>query len=111
MATSFKIQMSEIMKDAWRMFRVTGEKFSECLKRSWLVFKLRKQMKNRKVQFFFQKVDGSIRQAFGTMLDSVIEGKIKGTGRTPNNDLVVYYDCEKDAFRSFKKFNLIKVVL
>lgn len=110
MAT-FRMNMREIMNDAWRMFRITGESFSECLKRSWMVFKLRKQMKTRKVQFFFQKVDGTIRQAFGTMLESVIEGKVKGTGRKPSNDLVVYYDCEKDAFRSFKKFNLIKVVL
>lgn len=111
MATSTKNNLREIMCDAWRMFRVTGESFSACLKRSWMVFKLRMQMKTRKVQFFFQKVDGTIRQAFGTMLENVIGGKVKGCGRKPNSDLVVYYDCEKDAFRSFKKFNLIKVVL
>ena len=41
----------------------------------------------------------------------VIDGLVKGTGRKANENLMTYYDCEKKEFRSFKKFNLSKVVL
>lgn len=110
MSTTFKSNMREVMSNAWRMFRITGESFSECLKRSWLLLKLKMQMKKRTVQFFYQKVNGEIRQAFGTMKDEVIADKIKGNDtRRKNDDLFTYWDCEKEAFRSFKKFNLIKI--
>ena len=53
---------------------------------------------------------GEIRQAFGTMKDEVIADKIKGNDtRRKNDDLFTYWDCEKEAFRSFKKFNLVKI--
>lgn len=102
--------LHEIMTSAWRMFRVTGESFSECLKKAWQVYRLAKAMKSQIVQFFYQKTNGEIRQAFGTMKDEVIHDKIKGTGRRKNEDLLTYWDTEKESFRSFKKFNLIKIV-
>ena len=110
MSTTFKNSMREVMSTAWRFFRITGESFSECLKRSWVLLKLKIQMKKRTVQFFYQKVNGEIRQAFGTMKDEVIADKIKGNDtRRKNDDLFTYWDCEKEAFRSFKKFNLVKI--
>lgn len=109
MAANFKNQMREVMNEAWRMFRITGENFSECLKRSWLLLKLKAQMKKRTVQFFYQKVNGEIRQAFGTLEESVISESIKGTGRKPNENLFTYFDKEKNEFRSFKKFNIIRI--
>lgn len=109
MATEFKNQMRQVMNDAWRMFRITGESFSECLKRAWLLLKLKSQMKKRTVQFFYQKVSGEIRQAFGTLRDDAIADNVKGTGRKPNENLFTYFDTERGEFRSFKKFNLIKI--
>lgn len=109
MSTKFRSQMKEVMKNAWRFFKVTGESFSECLKKSWAVYKLAKEMKTKTVQFFYQKVNGEIRQAFGTMAEEVIHDKVKGIGRKPNEDLFIYWDTEKESFRSFKKFNLIKI--
>ena len=107
-----KIILHEIMSNAWRMFKVTGESFAECLKRAWAIYKLSKEMKSRTVQFLYKKVSGEIRQAFGTMKDDVIASQIKGTDtRKKNDDLFTYYDTEKSSFRSFKKFNLINVVL
>ena len=79
--------LHDIMTSAWRMFRVTGESFSECLKRAWQVHKLGKAMKTQIVQFFYQKTNGEIRQAFGTMKDEVIHDKVKGTGRRKSDDL------------------------
>lgn len=110
MTTVFKKQMSNVMNDAWRMFRVTGESFSECLKRAWVLLKLKLQMKKRIVQFFYQKMNGEIRQAFGTLQENVIDGAVKGSGRKPNENLFTYFDTEKSEFRSFKKFNIIKMI-
>ena len=110
MSTTFKNSMREVMSTAWRFFKVTGESFADCLKRAWQVYKLAKEMKKRTVQFFYQKVNGEICQAFGTMKDEVIADKIKGNDtRKKNDDLFTYWDCEKEAFRSFKKFNLVKI--
>lgn len=109
MKTNFRTQMREVMNDAWRMFRITGESFSECLKRSWLLLKLKVQMKKRTVQFFYQKMNGEVRQAFGTLEESVIVNNVKGTDRKSNDNLFTYFDKEKNEFRSFKKFNIIKI--
>ena len=109
MSTNFKNQMKEVMQTAWRFFKVTGESFSECLKRAWQVYKLSKAMKTKIVQFFYQKVSGEIRQAFGTMKDEIIHDKVKGAGCRKNEDLFNYWDTEAGGWRSFKKFNLIKI--
>ncbi len=66
-------------------------------------------MKQKTVQFFYQKVNGEIRQAFGTLRDEVINTIVKETGRKPNDNMFTYFDTEKQEFRSFKKFNLIKI--
>lgn len=109
MATNLKKQMREVMNDAWRMFKVTGESFAECLKKAWLLLKLKLAMKKRTVQFFYQKVSGEVRQAFGTLDESVIANSVKGTGRKPNETLFTYFDTEKGEYRSFKKANLINI--
>lgn len=109
MSTTFKSNMREVMSNAWRFFKVTGESFSDCLKRAWQVYKLAKEMKKRTVQFFYQKVSGEIRQAFGTLEESVIADNVKGTGHKPNDNLFTYFDKEKNEFRSFKKFNIIRI--
>ena len=112
MSTTFKNTMREVMTDAWRMFRITGESFAACLKRAWQLAKLAKAMKTKVVQFFYVKAStGELRQAFGTLQASVIDGLVKGTGRKANENLMTYYDQEAQGFRSFKKFNLVKVIL
>lgn len=112
MSTTLKNTMREVMTDAWRMFRITGESFATCLKRAWQLAKLAKAMKTKVVQFFYVKAStGELRQAFGTLQANVIDGLVKGTGRKANENLMTYYDQEAQGFRSFKKFNLVKVVL
>ena len=112
MTTTLKSTMREVMTDAWRMFRITGESFAACLKRAWQLAKLAKAMKTKVVQFFYVKAStGELRQAFGTLQASVIDGLVKGTGRKANENLMTYYDQEAQGFRAFKKFNLVKVIL
>lgn len=109
MATTFKNQMRDVMNDAWRMFRITGESFSSCLKRAWVILRLKLKMQTKIVQFYYQKMNGEIRQAFGTLQDDIVNEHVKGTGRKQNENLFTYFDCEKQEFRSFKKFNIIRI--
>lgn len=96
---------SEVFHRAYRL-TLTGRTFSESLKQAWAIYRLQKSMKSSVVEFRFRKVDGSIRQAFGTLIANVIDPLIKGTGRKSEN-LVTYFDCQKQEFRRFKEENLI----
>lgn len=109
MSKERKSTLREIMQMAWSFVKRNGFTMAEALKCAWCNFKLKTAMKMRIVQFFFLKVDGSTRQAFGSLQTSVM-GETKGSGRKPNDNLQVYWDCEKSEYRSFKKCNLIKMV-
>lgn len=96
------------MNEAWQFFRVTGESFSVCLKKAWANLKLRKAMKKGIVKFYYQKVSGEIREAWGTLSDNYLP-ETKGENRKKNEHTQVYFDTEKQAFRSFKKLNLLSI--
>lgn len=97
---------SEVFYRAYRL-TLTGKTFSEALTQSWAIYRLQKQMKTEVVEFRFTKVDGSIRQAFGTLMDKVITPLIKGAGRKHSPSLVTYFDTQKQDFRCFREENLI----
>ena len=97
-----------IMRTAWQFVKTTGRSLSECLKLAWANFKLVRSMKERIVKFYFQKVDGSTREAWGTLAEKylpVMDGEKKE--RTKNDFTQIYFDTEKQEFRSYKKLNLI----
>lgn len=104
----FKLQMREIMSLAWGFVKRNGFTMSEALKIAWRNFKLKAAMKARIVKFYFQKVDGSTREAYGT-LKSDLCPQTGDTGRKPSPTVQVYYDTEKAAWRCFKKANLISI--
>lgn len=79
---------------------------SEALKMSWANLKLKVQMKKGIVRFYFRKVDGSVREAWGTLSEKLMP-ETKGTGRKQNDTLQTYFDTERGEFRSFKKANLL----
>lgn len=109
MATDFKNKMREVMNLAWQMVKKNGYSMSEALKTAWLNIKLKAQMKERIVKFYFQKVDGSIREAYGTLKESLLP-PTKGTENRKKSDTVqTYYDTEKSEYRCFKVANLIKI--
>ncbi len=107
MATNFKKQMSELMKQSWMLVKVYGFSMADAMKKAWQVLKLKAALKNGVVKFYYQKLNGEIRTAWGTLKEDLIP-ETKGTGRK-NESLITYYDKEKSAFRSFKVANLIKV--
>jgi len=101
-----KSQKSKLMFTAWQFVKQTGITLSEALKKSWANFKLVQQMLKGIVNFRFTKINGEIREAWGTLQN--VEEKIKGTKhRMANKTVQVYWDTEKESFRCFKKFNLI----
>lgn len=108
MATEFKNKMRDLMKQAWMLVKVYGFSMAEAMKQAWLVLKLKSALKNGVVKFFYQKLNGEIRAAWGTLKDGLIP-ETKGTERKKNESLITYYDNEKQAYRSFKVANLIKI--
>lgn len=80
---------------------------SEALKCAWVNLKLKVALKSKVVEFYFKKTDGSLRQAFGTLLENRVP-ETKGKKKTADN-CQVYFDCEKEEWRCFKKCNLIKM--
>lgn len=108
MSAEKKSYLSEIMRQAWVFVRKNGFSMSEALKVAWLNAKVRMAMKTRIVKFWFQKVDGSIREAYGTLKEDLLP-PTQGTDRKHNDSVQVYYDSERESYRSFKKANLIKM--
>lgn len=108
MGTTRKNQLKKIMQLAWQFVKKNGYTLSEALKVAWANVKLHAAMKTRIVKFYFQKVDGTIREAFGTLKSSILP-PAKESGRATNPTCQVYYDTEKEAYRSFKKANLVRV--
>ena len=106
MAT-FKQTMKEIMSLAWQFVKKNGFTMSEALKCAWANIRLRAQLQKRICKFYFQKVDGSLREAYGTLKSELVP-ETKGEKET-NDTCQVYYDTEKQEWRCFKKANLIKV--
>ena len=64
-------------------------------------------MKEGIVRFYFQKINGEIREAWGTLNEKYLPQTTGTSNRKKNDFLQVYFDTEKQEFRSFKKLNLI----
>lgn len=109
MATDFKNKMREVMNLAWQMVKKNGFSMSEALKTAWMNIKLKASMKERIVKFYFQKVDGSIREAYGTLKESLLPPTSGADSRKKSDTVQVYFDTEKSEYRSFKIANLIKI--
>lgn len=107
MTTTLKSTMREVMNLAWQFVRKNGYALSEALKCAWVNIKLKAAFSKRIVKFYYQKVDGTLREAYGTLMSDKIPA-IKGEKKT-NNTCQVYFDCEKEEWRCFKKANLVKI--
>lgn len=107
MSTTLKNTMREVMNLAWQFVRKNGYTLSEALKCAWANIKLKAALSKRVVKFYFQKVDGSLREAYGTLMSDRIP-ETKGEKKT-NDTCQVYFDTEKDEWRCFKKANLVKI--
>ncbi|MEM0933138.1 MAG: SH3 beta-barrel fold-containing protein, partial [Bacteroidota bacterium] len=80
---------------------------SECLKKAWKLYRLKKTMDKKVVKFTYKKVNGTLRFAKGTLQDVFLKN-IKGEGK-PNLRTLVYWDMEASGFRCFRIENLVRV--
>lgn len=108
MTTSLRNALREILNLAWQFVRKNGYTMSEAMKCAWANYKLKQAMKNKIVRFYYRKVSGEIREAFGSLQDKLLP-ETKESGRKPNDTLFTYFDTEKGEYRSFKRANLIKI--
>ena len=104
-----KETLKSVMKLAWQFVKKNGFSMSEALRVAWMNIKLRAQMKLRIVKFYFQKVDGTIREAYGSLSEDLLPVVTGESKRKSNDTLQVYFDTEKQSFRSFKKANLVRI--
>ena len=70
---------------------------------------MRKKLRENILVFKFQKRDGTIRRAVGTLYPDLLP-PIKGTGGPKPVYQMVYFDLEKLAWRSFRSFKFIKIL-
>lgn len=70
---------------------------------------LRKRLSENKVSFTFRKKDGTLRPATGTTNARFFTYERKGTGKPAPPDMIVYWDFEKDCFRSFHESQLLSI--
>ena len=108
MATNLRNQLREVMNLAWQFVKKNGYTMAEALKCAWVNIKLRAALNKRICKFYFQKVDGSLREAYGTLKTELIP-QTKGDERKRNDTVQVYFDTEKQEYRCFKKANLIRL--
>lgn len=96
-----------VMKYAHQLFTATKHSWSTCLLKAWELYRLAKRMREGIVKFAFQKVDGTIRYAWGTLKD-LPAGASQSKGN-PSFKTFAYFDTQKMAFRCFKIENLITI--
>lgn len=94
------------MKTAWQLVKKNGFNIAEAMKQAWRVAKLKANMAVGIVKFHFSKVNGEIREAFGTLSEKFVPAS-SGSGRKPSDSVQVYFDTEKGEFRCFKIANLL----
>ena len=102
-----KSDLRAIMQMAWQFVKRNGFTMAEALKAAWLNFKLRVAMAARIVKFYFQKVDGSIREAYGTLNPAIMPETSGNDNRRKNDTVQVYFDTERREYRCFKRANLM----
>ena len=98
---------TKVFKRAYEIMQRTGKSFAFCLSKAWALHRLTQQLRtNDEVTFSYEKKDGSLRHAIGTLQN--VDNLIKGTGASPINT-IKYFDLQASAFRSFRIENLVTV--
>ena len=107
--TSFRVR---VMSYAHHIFVTTVISWSDALKKAWQLYRLAKLMRHGVVKFYFEKVDGSARVAYGTLcnLPAGITSR-NGSKKATNYGTMCYWDTKKNAFRSFRVENFIAIAV
>ena len=106
MSNERKSTLSRVFNLAWQFVKRNGFTLSEALKVSWANIKLHARMQLGIVKFYYQKVDGSLREAYGTLKSDLVP-ETKETGRKSPVTCQTYYDTERQEWRCYKLANLV----
>ena len=98
----------DVMAIAHRIFSLAQMSWSIALKKAWMIVKLISRMKKGVVSFQYQKIDGSIRTAKGTLVKTITDLLVNGSGKS-NDKTVAYFDIEQQGFRCFKIENILTI--
>ena len=109
MSQNVKNTMQEVMQLAHQFIRKNGMSPSAALKTAWANVKLKTAMKSRIVKFYFIKVSGEIREAYGSLAEGITPAIEVNSSRNQNESCQVYYDTEKEGWRCFKRANLLRI--
>lgn len=105
MSTERRSQLSRVFNLAWQFVKMNGYSLSQALKVAWANVKLKAEMQKGIVKFYYIKVDGTLREAFGTLKESLLPPVT--CERKPNVTLQTYFDTEKQEWRRYKVANLV----
>lgn len=70
--------------------------------------RMRRELRDNIITFKFRKRDGSVRTAHGTLHPDYLP-PLKGGGPRPEKQMV-YYDLDKEGWRSFRSYSFIKIL-
>lgn len=102
---------TQVFKRAYEIAKQTGKAFAVCLSKAWQLYQLAKQMKNAVITFYYEKKDGTLRKAKGTLqVEDAREEKQDARSRKPSAGVFTYFDTEANGFRAFKVENFIKTI-
>ncbi len=101
---------SRVMKYAHQLAKSTKSSWKICMLKAWELYRLAKKMRQGIVMFAYQKVDGSIRYANGTLVGMPSGSSLNGKRMTkPSYKTMAYFDIDKNEMRCFKIENLVTV--
>jgi len=83
--------------------------WGQCQAQAWQVARLRAALRAGATRFTFQKENGEVRVAYGTLNQQFFEYEYKGSDRAENPTAIKYYDLDKNAWRSFRAERILKV--
>lgn len=102
---------ARVMKYAWQLWRATKQQWRICMLKAWQLYRLAKAMRQGVVTFYYEKADGTIRKALGTLKNLPAGATLGGKKVTkPSYKTMAYFDTEKNAFRCFKIENFISAL-
>ncbi|WP_300701010.1 SH3 beta-barrel fold-containing protein [Bacteroides sp.] len=101
---------TRVMKYAHHLLNTTRKSWKYCMLKAWELYRLAKRMRDGSVKFAYEKTDGSIRYACGTLQNLPAGSTIRGKKMTkPSYKTFAYYDIAKSEMRCFKIENLVTV--
>ncbi|MEI6410270.1 MAG: SH3 beta-barrel fold-containing protein [Bacteroidota bacterium] len=105
-----QINRSEVLKMAHAIRRQNQFlTWGQCQAQAWKVARLRAALRTGATRFTFQKQDGEVREAYGTLNSELFQYDHKGSDRAESPTAIKYFDLEKNAWRSFRAERILQV--